>query len=164
MGERRQATNHETDDSSCRGDLGSRAYEQDFHQWLAQVAHDLHNRNEVALDWKNLAEEIDGLVKSQKRALASNTKIVILHLLKWKYQPGKRAASWLSSINEHRERIEDALADSPSLRSVFEEGFEKAYDRARRGAAIETGMPLPVFPPTSPFSPEQVIDPEFLPE
>ncbi|MGF1479212.1 MAG: DUF29 domain-containing protein [Cyanophyceae cyanobacterium] len=139
-------------------------YEQDFHAWLSQAALDLYHHDDAALDWENLAEEIDGMVKSQKRAIASNTKIVILHLLKWKYQPAKRSNSWLYTIAEHRERIEDAIVDSPSLKKVYEEGFEKAYDRARRGAAIETGMPLNVFPPASPFTREQVIDPNFLPQ
>lgn len=117
--------------------------------------------------------------KVRKERSPLTPRLSSLHLLKWKYQPAKRSNSWLYTIAEHRERIElaqssrrrklrrnfeDAIEDSPSLRNVYEEGFEKSYERARRGVAIETGMPINVFPERSPFNIEQVIDPNFLPQ
>jgi hypothetical protein len=40
--------------------------------------------------------------RSERRSLESNLIVVLLHLLKWQYQPEKRSGSWEGSIIEHR--------------------------------------------------------------
>ena len=46
-------------------------YEKDFADWAKQQATALRTGQVDALDLENLAEEIEGLVRSDKRALAS---------------------------------------------------------------------------------------------
>lgn len=138
-------------------------YDEDFHLWLEKTASLLKERRFHELDLLNLIEEIETLGRSEKNALTNNLIIVLLHLLKYKYQPQKRSNSWLSSILEHRDRLQDILEDSPSLRNYIDEVWAKSYERARRRAAIETGLPTNVFPVESPFTPEQVLDIDWLP-
>lgn len=64
--------------------------------------------------------------RSERKRLKSNVTIVLLHLLKWQYQPQLRSGSWKGSIIEHRQRIRDDLADSPSLKPYLQEIFSNA--------------------------------------
>ncbi len=94
------------------------AYDADFRDWAASQACALRDRRASALDWDNLAEEIESLGKSDRRKVASDLRTILEHLIKWRYQPQKRKTGWRSSIREHRDRIQRIIADSPSLRRL----------------------------------------------
>ena len=145
--------------SSPSGNL----YERDYYVWLQATAQSLKNKDWGSVDLQNLIEEIESRGRSEKNALKSNLVIVLLHLLKYAYQPSKRSDSWLNSITEHRIRIELALEESPSLWNYLEEVFENCYTKARRAAATETGLGEAAIQGLPPFTLEQAIDLEFLP-
>jgi hypothetical protein len=90
--------------------------------------------------------------------------VILWHLLKYKYQRDRQNNSWKLTLFEHRDRLSEVFADSPSLKPFFTEVFEECYSKARKKAAIETGLSLNVFPIESPFTPEEAIDPNFLPD
>jgi hypothetical protein len=138
-------------------------YDQDFLLWIETTAHLLKEQRFTEIDLENLIEEVESMGRSNKSALRSNLVVVLLHLLKWKYQSEKRTNSWKASIFEHRLRLDEDFTDSPSLKRYFAEIFAKCYQNARKLAAIETDIELETFPIESPFTPEQVLDPEFLP-
>lgn len=71
----------------------SQLYEQDYFSWLEVTAQLLRSGDLSELDRKNLAEEIEDMGRSEKRAVESNLKIVLMHLLKYKYQPEQRSNS-----------------------------------------------------------------------
>lgn len=144
--------------------MNSTLYEQDYYLWLEKTAQLLRNGKLSELDIPNLAEKIEDMGRSERRAIKSNLVVVLLHLFKYKYQPEKRSESWLSSITEHRRRIFFALEDSPSLKPYLEEVFSNCYDKARQDAAIVTRLPCDVLPLESPFSVEQALSPEWLPD
>ncbi len=89
---------------------------------------------------------------------------LLLHLLKWQYQIQRRSDSWLDSITDARTQIELAIEDSPSLRSYPAQQLEQSYQRARRKAAQQTGMPVSVFPEACPYTLELILDQDWLPE
>ena len=91
------------------------------------------------LDIANLAEEIEDMGKGLKREEQSRLKGLLVHLLKWKYQPELRGNSWLYSIEEQREQIEDHLQENPSLRHTLPESFDRAFHYALIVAVKETG-------------------------
>ncbi len=138
-------------------------YEQDFYLWIETTVNQLKNGQLAAVDLENLIEEIEAMGRSEKQALESNLIVVLLHLLKYQYQPAKRSNSWLSSIYEHRRRLNKALKNSPSLKPYYTEVFEECYQDARQEAALETGLALEVFPVVCPFTPEATLDRDFLP-
>ena len=115
------------------------------------------------LDIDNLLEELDDMGRSEKRALTSDLLVVLMHLLKYAYQPGQRSNSWRFTIKEHRRRLQEALKTSPSLKPYLEQVLAECYQEARDLSATEAGMSLAIFPAESLFSPEQSLDREFLP-
>ncbi|MGL4884100.1 MAG: DUF29 domain-containing protein [Waterburya sp.] len=137
-------------------------YDQDYYLWLTHTAQLIKEGKFSEVDAVNLIEEIEDMGRSEKRAVKSNLIIVLLHLLKYKYQPAKRTNSWKSSIREHRRRLRDDFKTSPSLKRYFEEVMAECYQDAREQAADETGLSLDTFPIESPFSPAEVLNPDFL--
>ena len=141
-------------------------YDKDYYLWLEEISQLLQDGKWLELDIENLVDEISAMSKSQKRAVYSNLKIILLHLLKYKYQPEKRSNSWLSTIEEHRQRLQEIFEDSPSLSNYFLEIYSagKCYHDARRLAAKETSLAMDAFPSESPFTPEEILNPEYLPD
>lgn len=127
-------------------------YDRDYYLWLQHTAKLISEGKFHELDTANLIEEIEDMGRSEKKAVKSNLIVVLLHLLKYKYQPEKRSNSWKASIREHRRRLRDDFCLSPSLKPYFEEVFDECYQDAREQAADETGLPLATFPPLSPFT------------
>ena len=104
------------------------------------------------------------MINTQKQPLQSNLKILLMHLLKYQYQPEKRTNSWRYTIIEHRQRIHRAFKNSPSLKRHFLQEFTDVYLEARKLAAVETGISIDTFPIASPFTTSQVLDEDYLPE
>ncbi|YAF94337.1 MAG: DUF29 domain-containing protein [Nodularia sp. CChRGM 3473] len=138
-------------------------YEQNYHLWLEQMAFLLKNKNFSELDLDNLIHEIESMGRSEKNALRSNLRVLLMHLLKYKFQPQKRSNSWLYTIYEHRLRLQESFLDSPSLKGYFMEVLAICYQHARNEAAIETGLPHAMFPTECPFSVDEILDADFFP-
>ena len=137
-------------------------YDSDFHEWAETQAGLLRNRSSNALDWDNLAEEIEALARNERREIGSRLEVLCQHLLKWQFQREQRSGSWRGSIMEARNRIADVLEDSPTLQPYPAARLASAYSRAREGALAETG--LADLPATSPWTAEQVLDHNFWPD
>lgn len=138
-------------------------YETDYSAWTSDQALRLRGLKPAGLDWENLAEEVESLGKSDKRAVGSALKVVLEHLLKWRFQPEKRSSSWSDSIEGHRDRILRILDDSPSLQMLPAQVLEQEYRRARRKALRDTGLPPDRLPTSCPFAVTEVVDPNFWP-
>ncbi len=139
-------------------------YEEDFCLWLETTAELLKNRQLENLDYDNLIEEIEAMGRSEKHSLDSNLVVILMHLLRYKYQPQKPSRSWLPSIFEHRRRLSKTFKTSPSLKRYYQEVFDECYQYAVKQASIETGLPLNTFPKTSPFTTEETLDFDFIPD
>ena len=160
-----------TDDAradATRGDAlmpaNTTLYDTDFHAWANEQAALLRAGRLTEADIENIAEEIESMGRSEKRELVNRLAALMLHLLKWRYQPGLRGKSWQYSIDEQRHRIDDHLKDNPSLKARLDEAINGAYRLAKLGAARETGFDLDTFPSTCPFPFEQAMDPGFWPD
>lgn len=136
--------------------MTSTSYETDFYLWTQQQAALLRAGALTALDIEHLIEEIEDMGASDRRALGSFLEQVIMHLLKWQYQPERRGTSWRLSIRKGRNAIERVLEYSPSLQRHLPVMLAAEYRRARRNAADETGLPLSAFPETCPFTLEHI--------
>ena len=139
-------------------------YEEDYHLWLMNTIHQLQHGKLAEVDMINLIEELEAMGRSQKSAIESNLRILLMHLLKYKYQSDKRTNSWLFTIREHRKRLRNDFKNSPSLKRYFLEVFPECYQDARELAADETGLSINTFPIDSPFSQEDTLNPDYLPE
>jgi hypothetical protein len=139
-------------------------YETDFYAWTQQQAQLLRERRWHDLDLENLADEVESVGRSDKTQIESRLEILMAHLLKWRFQPGGRGNTWGSTVFEQRQRLIGLVKDSPSLREFQRQEVLNSYRAARLLAAKETGIAFGLFPEECPFTPEQVLDLEFLPE
>ncbi|MGL5034415.1 MAG: DUF29 domain-containing protein [Microcystaceae cyanobacterium] len=138
-------------------------YETDFNQWIEETAKTLKNGNFQALDLENLIEEIESMGRSDKHEIGNRLEVLIMHLLKWKYQPHKQTNSWRLTINEQRRAIRRVLKTSPSLKPYLRENLIDFYQDAREAAIDETGLPSENFPKDCPFTQEEILDTVFFP-
>ncbi|MEH2083221.1 MAG: DUF29 domain-containing protein [Nostoc sp.] len=139
-------------------------YNQDFLVWTQQQAECLKKGRWAELDVEHLVEELEALGRSERKELGSYLQVLLIHLLKCQYQPERKTKSWVNTISNCRNQIQDCLEDTPSLQRLLEdwEWIQKYYRRARRDAANETQKPIEIFPLECPFTIEQLLDPEFL--
>ena len=101
---------------------------------------------------------------SQRRELESRLTVLLLHLLKWERQPDKRKPGWESTIVTQRRELRRLFRQSPSLRPALAGAIIEVYSDALEDATRETRIPASAFPPECPYTPEQIIDRDFLPE
>lgn len=62
-------------------------YARDFYRWTQAQAGALRAKGVAALDLENLAEEIESLGRSDRYAIESQLEGLLVHLLKWWYDP-----------------------------------------------------------------------------
>jgi hypothetical protein len=139
-------------------------YEQDFYAWANQQAALLRAGRLSEADIDHIAEEIESMGKTEKRELISRLKVLLMHLLKWQFQPTGRSTSWRLTIEEQRRELVEHLADNPSLKSKMNEAMTSAYGSAILAAARETGLDVNAFPVECPWLFEQVSNSAFWPE
>ncbi len=142
-------------------------YDTDFYAWTQEQAAALRDGKWDTLDRANLAEEIESLGRSDRRAIGHYLERLLKHLLKWTYQPEQRpryGRSWARSIRHSRRQIAELIAESPSLHAYPAQHLAMAYRPAREDAADETDLPLATFPEACPWPIEQVLAADFWPE
>jgi hypothetical protein len=133
-------------------------YDTDYLAWLDEQAAHLRAGRLAALDADNVAEELEGLMKSQRQQVENRLEVLILHLLKWDHQPDQRSNRWRASVAERRGRIRRLLRDSPSLKPWLQEAARDVYREAVERAAIETGLNEGDFPSSLPYTVEQILE------
>ncbi len=138
-------------------------YEHDFYAWLNDHVELLRQGNFHEVDVLHLAEELESMGKSQQRALVNRLAVLLLHLLKWQYQPQRRSRSWELTIIEQRQEITELLEESPSLKHEIDIKLNKAYHKAIIQAERETGIRYTHFPSTCPYSFQHILDNRFYP-
>jgi len=140
-------------------------YDTDFYAWTQAQAAAIRAKDVAALDIEHLAEEVEDLGRRVRHAIVSQLERLLLHLLKWRYDPAQDPRRlWRLSILDARHEISHDLADNRSLHGYPAERLADAYRYARRVAAIDTELPLATFPEACPWTIAQVLDEDFWPE
>src|SRR5919109_178418 len=120
-------------------------YDADFYAWAQAQAAALRAKDWAALDLDHLAEEVEELRKTERRAVRSQLRLILSHLLKWAHQPARRTDSWRSTIANGRVLVQEDLEDNAGLARELDALAAWAYRRARRDAAKDTRLPLATF-------------------
>jgi len=136
-------------------------YDRDFYSWLMEQARHVRAGRWDALDRENLAEEIESLGREQFNKLESALRVLLVHILKWDHQPGRRSRSWTISIKDQRIAFDQVLEDNPGLKSRLDEALARAYRRARLKAAEETGLDEDAFPEICTYSWDDLLSREY---
>ena len=145
---------------STKADL----YTQDFYAWTQEQVALLRAGKWYEIDCEHLIEEMEDLGRSARKEIRSYLEGLVMHLLKWRYQPDYQTRSWRDSIVENRARIPDCLTESPSLCPQLPRLLQECYPHARRTAARQIRLALATFPATCPWTAEQVLDADFWPD
>jgi len=149
----------------------SELYGKDYTAWARRMAELLKAGEFSRLDVEHLLEELEDMGRSEQRELESRLRVLLSHLLKWQYQyrhlserwgefEGK---SWRNTIQNQRMEIQINLRKHPGVKKFLPDTIAEAYEDARELAAGETGIEIKTFPPSCPYSQEQILDKSFYP-
>lgn len=133
-------------------------YEKDFSAWSEQQSRLLLEKRWDEIDLEHLAEEVIDLSTFTRHTLRGHLRILLMHLLKYTFQPELRSRSWSCSIAEARDQIEAVLDENHSLIKTLPEILGKTYTFATRKASRETGMDIEAFPKECPWTIEEILD------
>lgn len=146
-------------------------YDEDFYAWAQHQAAALRRLQakspNVALDFANLIEEIEGLARSDLRTARSQLRRLIEHLLKLENSPADRPRrQWLRSVDDARFELEDVF--SRSVRNAVQPLLSQLFADARRSAALDLeqhGEPAAAraLPETCPYTLDQLTDKSWYP-
>ena len=139
-------------------------YEQDFYGWTVEQVALLQNKQFDQIDLEHIIEEIESMGKAERNQLRNRLTVLLMHLLKWQYEPSRRCTSWVQTIREQRRSIVWLMEDNPSLKASLSEQLTTAYRRAVDEAADETSLPLNLFPTDCPWLYAEFMDKEFFPD
>jgi len=143
-------------------DTLSELYEKDETAWLDAMAELATHGRAESLDLVNLAEFLESMSRRDRREVFSRFVQLMLHLLKWQYQPEGRNGSWSTSIDVQRMELQFECT-SGTLRNYASDSLAAAYEKARKLAAKETGLDKLVFPGRCPFTLEELLADTELP-
>ena len=139
------------------------SYNTDFYAWTKEQAQSLKAGQWAQLDIENLVEEIESLGRQERQQLINRLGVLLGHLLKWQYQPNYRSHSWQATIREQRRRLRRLLEANPSLQPYLPEALQAGYEDGIDLAIQETNLPEETFPATCPYTLDQALDADFLP-
>ena len=140
-------------------------YEQDYLAWLEETAKQLRQRQTDVLDWEHLGEEIEALGNEQRHKVDSYLLKLLIHLLLYQYWPEERercARGWQDEIGNFRVELE-LLLESKTLYNYFLTRIAVIYPKAVKRVRQKSELPAAIFAESCPYSPEQILDSDFLP-
>jgi hypothetical protein len=102
-------------------------YDTDFYAWTQTQAAALRAKDLARLDLEHLAEEIEGLCKSDRHHLT----MLALGFLELIYRPCSHEDGqyyWQSAVIDHyRAMLASSLEENPRMRPILEGQLEDAY-------------------------------------
>ena len=122
-------------------------HEADETAWLEATAELVRARQFRDIDADALAEYLTDMARRDRREVYSRLVVLLAHLLKWKYQPGRRSMSWQTTIFGQRLELQQML-ESGTLRNQAIDAMARAYASACKQAVVETGLEITAFPET----------------
>ena len=145
-------------------------YEDDFYAWTQYQAEVLRTlpTADNRFDREHLAEEIEDLGNSERDAVRSQVRRILIHFLKLAYSPARDPRfDWRGSIIDARAVLDDKL--SPSLRRDIEARLTRLYAVARKQAEVDLlkyheREATQSLPAECPYTVDQILAEDWYPE
>src|SRR5438046_8935316 len=93
------------------------SYEEDFVAWLEDQAQRARRGEAGGLDLENIAEELEGMARSDRREIRNRLIVLLLPLLRYSVPPGSRSSDQLATIRAQPSRLATVIDDSPTPKS-----------------------------------------------
>jgi len=138
-------------------------YETDETAWLESMAERIGQGRLNDLDYPHLREYLEDMARRDRREVESRLTVLILHVLKWVYQPEHRSRSWRATVIAQQHQLARDVGGGV-LRRHAEAVLAEIYAEAAVEAAAETGLPVGTFPATCPYTLEQLLTPDLVGE
>jgi hypothetical protein len=141
-------------------------YEADVVAWANEQAALLRAGRFDQLDVQQIAQEIEDVGKSEQRELASRMSVLLMHLIKWQFQPQKRSVSWMLTIKEQRRLSKRRIERTPSLAPMLQDSdwIDDIWVDAKSLTEKKTGIDQGTLPEVCPWAMVDVLTQEWLPE
>jgi hypothetical protein len=139
-------------------------YEEDFYGWVVANSTLLKQGKFNEVDMENIIEEIDSMGRSEENQLTRRFSLILMHILKWQYQPTLQCKSWKITLREQRRASRRLINRNPSLKAKLNDCLIDAYEDAVDEAIKETGLDEKTFPSSCPYTFDQIMSDEFYPE
>ena len=117
----------------------SSLYDRDFYSWARRQAAALKAHDGEAIDWENVAEEIEALARQEERSLLEGYSTIIENFLKLQYSEGWRDVD--HAVKNGRRAIATLLEESPGLEAERRRLYRSAWRWARKQAIDELVQP-----------------------
>jgi hypothetical protein len=123
-------------------------HDEDFHAWALDQAERLRafarSRPNEPIDWELVAEEVEGMGISDRRACESFLQHIITHLLKVQFAADPTPARhWQKEVAAFRLNLEQRL--TPSIERQLRADLDRHWRYARRSAVIQMHDADPTF-------------------
>ena len=149
-----------------------RLYEEDFFASTKDQVTALRRLSELRpneeLDLEHLIEEVEDLGASRRKAVRSQIRRILEHLLKLEHSPSSNpSVGWREAIIDARAELRDDL--TPTLRRDAQAALDELYDQARRDAAQRLRLhgedeAAASLPTACPYTLDQILDEDWPPE
>ncbi len=131
-------------------------FETDETAWLDAMSAMARDGRLEDLDLPNLAEYLADMARRDRREVESRLIVLLVHLMKWTYQPEQRSRSWRATVIEQRQEL-SGLVNQGVLRNHAEATLAEVYRKAVERAAAETGLSAESFPADCPYTFDQLL-------
>jgi hypothetical protein len=78
--------------------MGSSTYDRDFYAWTRAQPATLRAARPNRFDWEHIALELEAMGRSERDQMESRIRQILIHLLKWQFQPWLRSRSWRNTL------------------------------------------------------------------
>ncbi|RCR71078.1 DUF29 domain-containing protein [Larkinella punicea] len=112
---------------------------------------------------EGLDELYENMSNADKRALERQLVRLMVHILKWRYQPQKRSTSWVRTIVNARREIQKLQKYMPSLNVQFiESSWQESFEDATEEAKAEMNLSRKDKFEPAPLTWQEVFEDEYL--
>ena len=138
-------------------------YNQDFYAWAMRNATLIRQGHWQEIDVEHVAEELEGMGRSERNEFMSRCAVLLAHLLKWQFQSRKQSRSWRLTIEEQRLQIKQLLLENSSFYHQIEDKIAQAYAIGLIQAQKQTHLSKSHFPDSCPYNLSELLDETFYP-
>ncbi len=139
-------------------------YKTDDYLWLQQTIELLKIQDFQNLDLDNLIEELESLGRSEFNKVRSLLRQIMIHLLLlqyWEQEYDRNYRHWQAEIIAFRDDLSHEL--TTTLKNKLIPELDSIYHIAVSLVSKKTGLSQSLFPPSCPYSFEQLLEDNWYP-